>query len=265
MTDDEQMASAGSEATMAPDVAGGGTPQPSPLALPDGPVLVVAAHPDDPDFGCGGSMARLRSEGRNVTVVVVTDGSEGGEDPTMLAETLRDRREAEQRASLAEYGVEDVIFLRYPDGRLEPSLALRRALTALIRRVRPVTVFAHDPTAHLFEGYINHPDHRAAGTVTLDAVFPAAGNPRSFRDLLAEGLTAHKVEVVYLFYTAHANAWIEISGEPLARKIAGLAHHRSQISPSEEGMEWLRAEAERCGKEAGVAAAEGFRRIILRE
>jgi LmbE family N-acetylglucosaminyl deacetylase len=265
MTDDEQTANAASDATIAPDVAGGGPQRPSPLVLPDGPVLVVAAHPDDPDFGCGGSMARLALEGRRVTVAVVTDGSEGGDDPSIPDEALRDRREAEQRASLAEYGVQDVVFLRYPDGRLEPTLALRRALTALIRRVRPATVFAHDPTAHLFEGYINHPDHRAAGVATLDAVFPAAGNPRAFRELLAEGLEAHKVEAVYLFYTAHANAWIEITGKPLERKMAGLAHHRSQLAPSDEGLEWLKAEATRAGKEAGVEAAEGFRRIILRD
>jgi LmbE family N-acetylglucosaminyl deacetylase len=263
MTEDEQTTEPASDSTMAPDVAGGGTARPSPLALPEGPVLVVAAHPDDPDFGCGGSIARLVLEGRRVTVAVVTDGSEGGEDPSIPDEVLRDRREAEQRAALAEYGVQDVVFLRYPDGRLEPTLALRRALTALIRRARPATVFAHDPTAHLFDGYINHPDHRAAGVATLDAVFPAAGNPRAFRDLAAEGLSAHRVQVVYLFYTAHANAWIEITGAPLARKIAGLAHHRSQISPSEEGMDWLRAEAARVGKEAGVEAAEGYRRIIL--
>src|SRR5947209_7800159 len=114
MTDDEQTAATEGDAAMAPDVAGGGPQRPSPLALPDGPVLVVAAHPDDPDFGCGGSMARLVLEGRRVAVAVVTDGSEGGDDPTVPDEVLRDRREAEQRASLAEYGVEDAVFLRFP-------------------------------------------------------------------------------------------------------------------------------------------------------
>ncbi|HWE60256.1 MAG TPA: PIG-L family deacetylase, partial [Chloroflexota bacterium] len=180
------------EHEMAPDVAGEGATGPSSTALPDGPILVVAAHPDDADIGCGGAMARLVAEGHHVVVTVVTDGSEGGEDPAEPDETLRDRREAEQRAALAELGVAGVEFLRFPDGRLEATLALRRALTRLIRRYRPATVFAHDPTAHLFEGYINHPDHRTAGVATLDAVFPAAGNPRAFRELLAEGLVAHK-------------------------------------------------------------------------
>jgi len=263
VTDDERAHERTIEGAIAPDVAGEGMAGPSPTALPDGPALVVAAHPDDADIGCGGAMARLVAEGRHVVVAVVTDGSEGGDDPSVPDDELRDWREREQRAALSELGVRDVEFLRFPDGRLEPTLALRRALTRLVRRYRTATVFAHDPTAHLFEGYINHPDHRAAGVATLDAVYPAARNPRAFRELLAEGLTAHHVRSVYLFYTTHANAWIDIAGAPLERKIAALAHHESQLGPSWDGARWLRDEAARGGKEAGLAAAEGFRRIIL--
>lgn len=266
MMDDEQTRDdAAQEHEIAPDVAGEGAAGPSPTMLPEGPVLVVAAHPDDADIGCGGAMARLAAEGRRVAVAVVTDGSEGGEDPAVPDEALRDRREAEQRAALAELGVADVEFLRFPDGRLEPTLAVRCALTRLIRRYRPATVFAHDPTAHLFEGYINHPDHRAAGVATLDAIFPAAGNPRAFRALLAEGLAAHKVTRVYLFYTANANAWIDISGAPLDQKIAALGRHESQLGENWDGAAWLREEAARTGKAAGLAAAEGFRRITIGE
>lgn len=247
---------------MGPDIAGEGRSATT-TVLPEGPILVIAAHPDDPDFGCGGSMAKLVSEGRRVVVAVVTDGTEGGEDPSVPDEELRGKREAEQRAALSALGVEEVVFLGFPDGRLEPTLAVRRALTRVIRQVRPLTVMTHDPTAHLFEGYINHPDHRATGVATLDAVFPAAGNPRSFRDLLAEGLTAHKVKSVYLFYTASANAWIDISGEPLERKFKGLAKHESQVQVTPEFEKWLRGEAENQGKAAGLTAAEGFRRIVL--
>lgn len=262
VTDDEQR-SQGGEGTMAPDVAGEGGRQPSPTALPPGPALVIAAHPDDADIGCGGTMARLVQQGQRVVVAVVTDGSEGGEDPTVPDDVLRDRREGEQRAALRELGVDMVEFLRFPDGRLEPSLAVRRALTRLMRHHRPATVFAHDPTAHLFEGYINHPDHRAAGMAALDATFPAAGNPRAFRDLLAEGLTAHKIQQVYLFYTANANAWVDISGEPLDRKVAALRHHVSQVGSEGEEDRWLREEAANEGRSAGLAAAEGFRRIVI--
>lgn len=265
MTNDEQVRDEPTGAEMAPDVAGDGKKGPPPLALPEGPVLVVAAHPDDADFGCGASMARLVAEGRQVTVAVVTDGTEGGSDPAVPDEQLRDRREAEQRAALEAYGVRDVVFLRFPDGRLEPNVAARRAISRVIRQVKPATVFAHDPTAHIFEGYINHPDHRAAGMAALDAVFPSAGNPRAFRDLLAEGLEAHAVKVVYLFYTAQANAWIEVTGDPLDRKMSGLRRHESQIDPSWDIESWIRKEAESAGTEAGVAAAEGFRRIILGE
>lgn len=263
LSDDEPVHEDGGDHSLAPDVAGEGGAGPSPTALPEGPVLVVAAHPDDADIGCGGSMARLVEAGRHVVVAVVTDGSEGGDDPAAPDEELRDRREREQIAALRELGVGTVEFLRYPDGRLEATLSLRRTLTRLIRRHRPATVFAHDPTAHLFEGYINHPDHRAAGLATLDAVYPAARNPRAFRDLLAEGLTAHPVTSVYLFYTTNANAWIDISGAPLDRKIAALAHHESQLGPEWDGEAWLREGAAREGKEAGLDAAEGFRRIIV--
>src|SRR5690348_9707158 len=108
---------------MAPDVAGAGEGTPAAVPpLPEGPVLVVAAHPDDADIGCGGTMARLSAEGRRVVVTVVTDGSEGGEDPSVPDEELRDLREAEQRAALAELGVTEVHFLRYPDGRLEATM-----------------------------------------------------------------------------------------------------------------------------------------------
>ncbi len=273
MTDDERRVDGAVEAGMAPDVAGEGLgveeagTGPSPTALPEGPALVIAAHPDDPDFGCGATMARLVREGRRVAVVVVTDGTEGGEDPSVPDAELRGRREAEQRAALSELGVDaaDVVFLRQPDGRLEPTLELRRALTRLIRRYRPATVFTHDPTAHLFDGYINHPDHRAAGAAALDAVFPASGNPRSFRELLDEGLAAHKVRSVYLFYTARPNAWVDVAGEPLERKITGLGRHESQLDSSWDYAAALRTEAARIGEEQGLAAAEGFRRITLGE
>lgn len=263
--ENEEVREGHTEGGTAPDVAGTGAAGPSPTALPEGPWLVVAAHPDDADIGCGGAMARLAAAGQRVVVVVVTDGSEGGEDPALPDEALRDRREGEQRAALRELGVSEVEFLRLPDGRLEPTLALRRNLTRLIRRHRPATVFAHDPTAHLFDGYINHPDHRAAGLATLDAVFPAAGNPRAFRELLQEGLAAHKVKSVYLFYTMHANAWIDIAGEPLERKIAALCKHESQLGPDWDAARWLREEAANEGKAAGLAAAESFRRIVLGE
>jgi LmbE family N-acetylglucosaminyl deacetylase len=249
------------------EVAGEAEPAAEAPPLPAGPVLVIAAHPDDPDFGCGGTMARLVDAGRRVVVVVVTDGTEGGEDPSVPDDDLRDLREAEQRAALAELGGDvasllEVEFLRFPDGRLQASLELRRALTAMIRRYRPATVFTHDPTAHIDRGYINHPDHRATGLATLDAIFPAAGNPRAFRDLLAEGLEPHKVSAVYLFYTAKADTWIDIS-EVIPRKAAGLRHHRSQIANLDDLEKGVREWAEETGKAGNLAAAEAFRRLVL--
>lgn len=231
--------------------------------LPAGPALVIAAHPDDPDFGCGATMARLAEAGQRVVVVVVSDGTEGGEDPTIPDEELRDLREAEQRAALAELGLTiEVEFLRFPDGRLEANLELRRALTAAIRRYKPATVFTHDPTAHIFAEYINHPDHRAVGLATLDALYPATGNPRSFRDLLAQGLQPHKVSAAYLFYTSQADTWIDVSSV-ISRKIAALSRHSSQMGNLDELAKGIREGAERTGKEGNLPMAEGFRRIVF--
>jgi len=249
----------------APDqeVAGHGTEAMPRPPLPKGPVLVVAAHPDDPEFGCGGTMAALLAAGRQVVVAVVTDGTEGGEDPSVPDHELRDLREGEQRAASAALGNIELEFMRFPDGRLQPTLELRRAIATLIRRYRPATIFTHDPTSFIGAGYINHPDHRATGQATLDAIFPAAGNPRSFRELLAEGLQPHKINSIYLFYTPGADAWIDIS-EVIERKVASLRCHRSQIGKPEELDQRVREWAQKTGETAKLPAAEGFRHIVLR-
>lgn len=237
---------------------------PDPLALPDGPVLVIAAHPDDPEFGCGGSIARLVNEGRDVIIAVVTDGTEGNDDPAIRDDVLRALREDEQRAAAAALGVTTVEFLRFPDGRLEATLPLRRALTRLIRQYRPATIFTHDPTSFIDNGYINHPDHRATGQGTLDALYPAVGNPRSFRELLAEGLTAHKVGAVYMFYTHQADAWVDIT-TTLDQKAAALRCHKSQIAEPDKVIEWVTKWAQHTGEESQhhLQAAEGFRRLLF--
>src|SRR5262245_38576769 len=138
MTDNEEPASNQTEHTLGPDVGGEGTKGPSPTILQEGPIIDAAAHPDDAERGCGWAIVSPTAAGRRVVVVVVTDGSEGGEDAAIPDERLRDVRENEQRAALRELGVEEVQFLRFPDGRLEPTFALRRILTRLIRQYRPM-------------------------------------------------------------------------------------------------------------------------------
>ena len=200
-------------------------------------VLVVLAHPDDPEFYCGGTVARWAAEGRYVAYCLLTRGDKGadesGTDPVRMAAT----REQEQRAAAAVLGVAEVQFLGHEDGYLVADLPLRREIVGVIRRVRPDIVLTCDPTNFFpSDRYINHPDHRAAGQATLDAVFPASGSALFFPELLSEeGLQAHRIRQVYVAMPQTANTFIDVTGT-LERKIAALREHRSQI-PDQAGLE----------------------------
>lgn len=233
--------------------------------------LVVSAHPDDADFGVSGTAARLARDGNAVHYVLCTSGAAGGEDPSVPEAALESEREAEQLAAAHVLGLTGVRFLRFRDGELEPSLALRKAITREIRRARADVVLCQDPRQLISDDqtYINHPDHRAAGQATLDAVFPAAGNPRAFMDLLAEGLPAHPVREVWLYFSAaeRTNHWVDIA-ETIDQKIAALKAHASQIGDwgSSGGLDafvrrWATEEGAR--NPHGYALAEGFQRIVL--
>ena len=162
-------------------------------------VLVIAAHPDDPEFGFGASVAKLAGDGADVWYVICTDGSQGGEDPSVPDAELTATRYAEQRAAAEVLGVRDVVFLGFRDGHLAADVELRKAITREIRRFKPDLVLTHAPTRVIGIGIgASHPDHLAVGEATLSAVYPDARNPRAFRDLLEEGLDAHKVREVWL-------------------------------------------------------------------
>jgi LmbE family N-acetylglucosaminyl deacetylase len=233
--------------------------------------LVVAAHPDDPDFGVAGTAARLARDGEEVHYLMLTSGDAGSEDPTVPPAELMRVREAEQQAAGRILGLTSVQFLRYPDGELQPTLELRKAVVRVMRQLRVDVVVCQDPRALVDEDgtYLNHPDHRAAGQVALDAAFPAAGNPSAFRDLLAEGLKAHKVREVWLFFTGsqHVNHFVDIT-ETIDQKIDALAAHTSQIGEwavsgalRTEMVKWAVETAAR--SETGYKYAEGFQRIVL--
>jgi LmbE family N-acetylglucosaminyl deacetylase len=233
--------------------------------------LVVAAHPDDPDFGVAGTAARLARDGHEVHYLMLTSGDAGSEDPTIPPTELIRVREAEQQEAGRILGLSGVHFLRYADGELEPSVDLRKAVVRVMRRLRADVVICQDPRALVDDDstYLNHPDHRAAGQVALDAAFPAAGNPSAFRDLLAEGLKAHKVQEVWLFFSAsqHLNHFVDIS-ETIDQKIDALAAHTSQVGDwaasgglRQEMLKWAEVTARR--HELGYQYAEGFQRVVL--
>src|SRR6202171_5924049 len=147
--------------------------------------LITSAHPDDPDFGAAGTLARLVDGGAKVTIVICTDGSEGGEDPSVTDAELTRQRYAEQCAAAKELGIDDVVFLGHPDGRLEHTLEFRNEITALIRRYRTALVRTHVVTVDLNTPIGAYPpDHLAVSQAPLAAVYPASRTPRAFRELL---------------------------------------------------------------------------------
>jgi len=226
-------------------------------------VLVVAAHPDDIEFGAAGTVARWIAEGATLRYLLMTRGDKGSDDPATDPDRLAEQREREQRAAAAELGVAGVDFLDEPDGQVEPSLRLRERVTYAIRAFRPEIVMGHDPTVLFVNNeWVNHPDHRAVGQVTVDAVFPTARDPLNFREHLRGGLQAWKVAELYLWSTNEANQIVDIS-DTLDRKIAALEHHASQFRDFAETAKWLRRRAEELGERAGYRAAEGFRRVML--
>ena len=204
-------------------------------------VMGIFAHPDDPEFFAGGTFARWAAEGAHITFVMATSGDKGSEDPAMTHEKLIEIREEEERNAAKALGVEEVIFLKYPDGELTPSLDLRRALTRLIRMKQPDTVVTCDPTAYWYgTGYINHPDHRAIGEVTMAAVFPTARDRLNFIELQRdEGLEPHKVKYLYLAGPAEATTSVDIT-DHVETKIAALRHHVSQIKDMDAMAENIR-------------------------
>jgi len=247
---------------------------------PDYEAMVIGAHPDDADFATAATSALWTRQGKKVIWVVMTDGTEGSEVPSISDQELMLTREQEQRLAAEVLGVKKVEFLRFPDGHLTNNDTTRRAVARLIRKYRPRVIFTHDPTAHLFApdpdeqpeatGHLNHPDHRATGHIVLDAIFPYAGNPRSYRELLAEGLQPYRPHEVYLFSTTQHNTYIDVT-ETIDLKGQGLSFHTTQFSPEdrEKMPERLRERAAATARESNekkgtqMQYAEAFRRIKL--
>ena len=190
-------------------------------------VLVVTAHPDDVDFGAAGTIAGWTDAGIEVSYCIVTDGDAGGFDPAIARTEIPSIRRAEQTAAAKTVGVRDLHFLGHPDGRLEATLALRRDLTAIIRRVRPDRVVCQSPERNYGRIYASHPDHLAAGEAALCAVYPDARNPYAFPELVEQGLAAHTVPEVWMMAAPSGGHAVDITDQ-VERKIEALLCHESQ-------------------------------------
>jgi LmbE family N-acetylglucosaminyl deacetylase len=212
--------------------------------------LVIAAHPDDVDFGSAGTVAQWVDAGLAVSYCIATNGEAGGNDRSVSRADMVVIRQAEQTAAAKQVGVDDLHFLGYPDGQVEPSLALRRDLTRIIRLLRPHRVVCPSPERNYARLGVSHPDHRAVGSAALDAVYPDSRNPFAFPELLTtEKLEPWTVREVWIAGTATPNHYVDITAT-FGRKIAALRSHASQISDPD-------ALAERLRGWLGAAAAAG--------
>src|ERR671935_1971298 len=195
-------------------------------------VLSIHAHPDDQEFTVAGTLAKWARTGSEIVTVCLTRGDAGSNKSTpadMTRERLAKIREEEQRAACRVLGISEVIFLDYEDGVLTPSIEMRRDLARLVRRHRPDAVVTGDPTVRYYgTRYMNHPDHRVAADVALDAIFPSAETRLIFPELLDEGLPPHHVKFVYLHGASRADTFIDIA-DVLDVKVAALKAHESQM------------------------------------
>ena len=225
-------------------------------------ILAVGAHPDDIDFSASGTIAEFIIKGAEVYYLICTNGNKGSEDPKMTHKRLAKVRKAEQIAASKILGVKKVFFLNYEDGELENSIDLKEKIAKIIRQVKPDIVFTIDPTMIYSQkrGFINHPDHRACGQATLDAVYPLARDRLSFLHHEKDGLAPHKVKELYLVNFDERDTFFNIT-KTINLKLRTLRAHKSQIS--EESLERIKKWARETGRKRGIKFAEGFKKLKI--
>src|SRR4030065_1231140 len=227
-------------------------------------ILVVLAHPDDPEYFCGATITRWVKGGHHVFYYLLTRGEKGTKDITLSSNELCSIRQLEQRAAANVLGVEDVTFLCYPDGYLVPDINLRRDITRVIRTERPDILVTCDPqTLFTVYGGVTHPDHRAAGMATLDAVFPAARDHLSFIELWKdENLETHILREVWVCGTLQPDVILDVT-DTWDTKILALFEHKSQIGDPEKLAERMRNRRTAESTPEKPKYEEKFRRLIL--
>jgi LmbE family N-acetylglucosaminyl deacetylase len=221
--------------------------------------MLVVAHPDDAEFAAAGTIAKLVKEGRRVVIVQVTSGDKGTVDPDLSPESLATRREAEERDAAARIGVDHVEFLRCPDGELTPDLALREKIVRMIRTYRPDVIITHDP----FRAYAFHPDHRAVGFATHDAVYPTARDPHYFPEHLRAGLEPHKTAEIWYFNAESPDLFVDIT-PTWEDKVQSLRAHVSQIGDGEDVFPRVRDRCAELAAEQPFELAEAFKTVQMR-
>ncbi len=224
-------------------------------------ILVILAHPDDPEFFCGGTLARWARAGHEITYVLLTCGDKGfnpATHPEMTPEKLCGLRYEEQQNAAKVIGAKAVHFLDRADGYLIPDLELRRDVVRLIRKHKPDILVTCDPQT-LFAPYgINHPDHRACGQVVIDAVFPAAGNIAYFAELIEEGYQPHMPKEVWCSLTTQPNATIDVT-DMLDIKLKAILEHKTQVQDADKLVERFKSRRAEDSTEENPRYEEKFR------
>lgn len=225
-------------------------------------VLVVTAHPDDVDFGSGGTVAAWTNKGIEVSYCICTNGDQGGEDPAVPRDEMPRIRQSEQRAAGEALGVSDIHFLNYRDGWLAPTFELRRDIVRVIRKVRPDRMVIQSPERNWNRIHASHPDHMAAGEAAIQAIYPDARNIFAWPELLSEeGLAPWTVREVWVAASNAADHWVDIT-DTFPRKIEALRRHLSQTGHMETLEEMVRSWGALTAETAGLTPgrlAEGYK------
>ncbi len=228
-------------------------------------VLGIAAHPDDLDYGASGTLAKYVKQGAEVHYLIVTDGSKGSEKDISSAELIKIRID-EQRDAVAIVGGKNVRFLNYADGELEVTMNLKKDIVREIRRIKPDVVITMDPTVLYYAptGFINHPDHRAVGQATVDAVFPLARDHLSIPSLFKEGFESHKTKTLLLInMDPNICNYYEDITDTFAVKIRAITAHSSQVEDVQGTTKKMQMLAAERGKIAACELAESFVRLNI--
>ncbi len=197
-------------------------------------VLVIMAHPDDPDISCGGTAIQMAKQGIDVHYMILTNGDKGNHDPEITHNQLVLLRKEEQRNAARVSGVKQVLFMGEEDGFLTPTRDLRERVTRIIRAIKPEIIICPDPTRYFAgSGYINHPDHRNTGLVALEAIFPAADNMMFFPEMLDEGFMPHKIQQLYITNFDQGNVRVDVS-DVVETKMDAILCHKTQFANREQ-------------------------------
>ena len=214
-------------------------------------ILVVMAHPDDCDFGAGGTIAQWTAKGISVSYCIITNGDQGGEESDVPLEEMAKVRQREQRDAGAALGVSDITYLNHRDGWLVPTIELRKEIVREIRKSKPDRMVIQSPERNYERIFASHPDHLAAGEVAIQAVYPDARNPYAFTDLKEAGFEPWRVKEVWITSSPTPNHFVDIT-DTFPKKIAALKAHVSQTAHNAELEAMVRSWGERNATAQGL-------------